>query len=92
MTVSGQKTIAIAGTAQPLGSQAVNSALVIKALAANSGLVFIGCDAEGTVSAGSGFQLAAGEQVVLRFAGDLAHVWLDAEVSGEGVCWMALEV
>ena len=42
MALSGQKTVTTAGTAVALGSQVVNAALMVKALAANTGLVFVG--------------------------------------------------
>lgn len=90
MAISGQKTVAAAGSAEALGNQAVVGALAVKALAANSGLVFIGNDGSGDVSSGSGFQLAAGQQITFEFTGSLSHLWVDAAVSGEGVCWIIL--
>lgn len=90
MAISGQKTIAAAGTPEPLGSQAVNGALAVKALATNSGMIFLGRDDAGAVGADCGFELAAGEQVAFAFNGHLSSLLLDAEVSGEGVCWIML--
>lgn len=90
MAISGQKTIAAAGTAEPLGSQAVNGALAVKALAANTGLIYLGNDGAGELAPGSGYELAAGEQVVFAYNGHLSSLLLDAEVSGEGVCWILL--
>jgi hypothetical protein len=95
MALSGQKTITTAGAAEALGSEPVNGSLTVKALAANTGLIFIGNDGVGNDGAGdvasdTGFQLAAGEQITFEFTGNLANLRLDAAVNGEGVCWIML--
>jgi hypothetical protein len=90
MALSGQKTVTTAGTAVALGSQAVIGSLIVKALAANTGLVFIGSDGSGDVDSSTGFQLAAGEQVTFEFTSSLSDLWLDSAVNGDGVCWIIL--
>jgi hypothetical protein len=87
MALSGQKAVTTAGTQVVLGSQVINGPLAIKALAANTGLVFIG---DSAVDSASGFQLAAAELIVFDFVGNLAQIWVDSAVNGEGVAWLAL--
>lgn len=89
MIISGQKAVTTAGTEVALGSQVINGPLMIKALSANTGLMFIG-NADGVVSSSTGFQLAAGASVVFDYVGDLASILVDSAVNGEGVCWLAL--
>jgi hypothetical protein len=90
--LSGQTTVAAAGAAEALGSQPIAGPLAVKALAANTGLVFIGNDGASDVSSANGFQLAAGEAIILNHVADLANIMVDAAVSGEGVCWLALNI
>ncbi len=88
---SGQKSVTTAGTEVALAvSQPVAGPVAIKALAANTGLVFIGNAGDGTVSSASGYQLSAGEQIVLNLVGDLAEIMVDSAINGEGVCWLIL--
>lgn len=90
MALSGQTTVTTAGTAVVLGSQYANAPVAVKALSTNSGLVYLGNDGEGDVSSASGFELAAGEVIVLDYAGHLGSILIDAAVSGEGVSWAIL--
>lgn len=83
---AGKKTVTTAGTDEVLASsQALISGVTVKALASNSGLVFVG--PEGVAST-TGFQLSAGEQVFIE-VGNLATVWLDVATNGEGVTYVA---
>lgn len=88
--LSGQRTVAAAGTAVALGNQPIAGPIAIKALAANTGLVFVGNDGASDVSSANGFQLAAGETIILNHVADLSNLYVDAAVNGEGVCWLAL--
>jgi hypothetical protein len=90
--ISGHKAITTAGTALVLGSLAINGPLMVKALAANTGLMFIGNDGANDVTSGNGLELAAAEVVVFDFVGNLASLWLDSAVNGEGVAWLQLNV
>lgn len=82
---NGKKTVTTAGTRVTLAaSQAVKS-VVIKALAANTGLIFVG---NGSVASTTGFELSAGDSVGLDVA-NLATVNLDSAVNGEGVSYIA---
>ena len=83
---NGKTAVTTAGTRVPLTTtQAVLSGVNIKALAGNSGIIYVG---NATVAAANGFQLAAGQSVFLEVA-NLATVYLDAGSSGEGVSWIA---
>lgn len=82
---SGQKTVTAAGTAEALASsQALLSGVYIKALAGNTGAVYVGNSA---VAAATGFVLAAGDLVFLEID-DLATVYIDAAENGEGVSYL----
>ena len=89
--ISGQKTITAAGTAERLHTGlAVNSAVMIKALPGNTGLVYVSNDGAGDVSSANGLPLSPGDSCVFLFVGDLREIWLDAAVNGEGVGWIIL--
>ena len=91
-TLSGQTTVTTAGTAVPLGSQPINGPLVVKALEANTNPVTIGNDGSNDVTLSNGLQLAAGDEVIFDFVGNLSSLWLDATTNGEGVAWLSLNV
>ena len=92
MTLSGQKTITAAGTAERLhDGLVVNGAVMVKALPANTGTAYIGNDGAGDVSSANGLPLSAGDAAVFAFVGDLREIWLDTTVNDEGVAWLILE-
>ena len=84
--VSGKKVVATATTAVALGTAAeIPSGIIrIKAEANNTGIIYVGPAA---VAAANGFELAAGEEIVLPIA-DLSFVYIDASVSTEGVTYI----
>ena len=88
--LTGQKTISAAGSAEELGSQTINAALLIKALDTNTDVVVVGNDGAGDVSSSNGMRLEPGDCLVMTFVGDLSALIVDAAVNGEGVCWMVL--
>jgi hypothetical protein len=90
--ISGQKTISSAGTAEPLGSQNGGGPLLVKALDTNTAVVALGNDGANDVTVSNGLRLEAGDAVVFNFVGNLASLWLDAAVNGEGVSWIILDV
>ena len=90
--ISGQKTVTAAGTAEALATaRQISSPLMIKALSTNTGLVYVG-QVSGDVSSANGMPLSAGESVVLINVGNLAEIWVDSAVNGEGVAWLMLDV
>jgi hypothetical protein len=93
MTIaSGQKTVTTAGTAVALGSGRIDGALLVKALDTNTGVVALGNDGGNDVTLSNGLRLQAGEVVVFEYLGELASLYLDAAVNGEGVSWIILNL
>lgn len=92
MAISGQKTVAVPGTEEALGTQAVNGPLMVKALDTNTDVVAIGNDGSGAVSTSTGLRLAAGDVAVFDYVGNLGSILVDVVVGGEGVSWLALNV
>lgn len=83
---SGVKAVAAAGTDEVLASsQALKSGVIIKAHSTNTGTIYVGPEG---VTAATGFRLSAGESVFVE-VDNLADVWLDCSVSGEGVSFIA---
>jgi hypothetical protein len=83
---NGQETVDSAGTAQAIGSsQAILSGVTVKALAGNSGIVYVG---NSSVAAANGFELSAGEQVFIE-AANVATVYVDSAENDDGVSWIA---
>mgnify|MGYP003612434561 CR=1 FL=1 len=82
---SGVKNVTTSGTRVALGASAVlTSGVTVKAKATNSGLIYVGGS---TVASSNGFQLAAGEEVFVE-VGNVATVYVDAAVNGEGVTYI----
>ncbi|HEX9028068.1 MAG TPA: hypothetical protein VF823_02760 [Anaerolineales bacterium] len=91
MALSGQKTVAAAGTAEALGSAQVSAPLMVKALDTNTGKVYIGNDGAGDVASANGLVLLSGEAVIFNWVGSLASLMVDVTVNGEGVAWILLD-
>lgn len=92
MALSGQKTVTTAGTAVNFASQVINGPVMIKALSTNTGIVALGNDGANDVTIANGIILSKSEAVIFQFVGNLASLWLDSYVSGEGVSWIQLSV
>ena len=90
--MSGQNTIAAAGTAEALGTGYIHGPLMVKALDGNAGLVYIGNDGAGDVASTNGLELSAGDAIVFDYVGSLADVIIDAANNDDGVAWMKLNV
>ena len=89
--LAGQKTVATAGTAEPLvaASQRVKS-LVVVAKKANLNQVYLGgADVASTTNDG----LDAAETITIEAVGwlDLADVFLDVDTNGEGINFYAVK-
>ena len=83
---TGKTSVTTAGTRVVLASSQRVYSVTVKALAANTGTIYVGGS---TVSSTTGFQLAASESVSMDI-GNLATVYLDASVSGEGVSYLGV--
>jgi hypothetical protein len=82
--VAGQKTVTTAGTQVALASSQAVKGVTIKALHANTGMIYVG----GSDVDSGDFVLDAGEQIFLEID-NLATVWIDSGVNGEGVSFIA---
>jgi hypothetical protein len=84
---NGQKTVSTAGSAEALAaSQAIVSGVHVKALIANTGKAYVG---NSGVSSSNGYELDPGESVFIEIA-NLATVYVDVAVNGEGVSYLAM--
>ncbi len=92
MALSGQTAVTTAGTAVALGSQQIAGPILVKALTANTGLVYVGNDGASDVTSANGYPLAAGDQVIFDHVANLSNVYVDSAVNGEGVAWIALNI
>ena len=81
---SGKTTVTTAGTQVVLSSSTATASVTIKALATNTGYIYVGAS---TVSSTDGFQLQAGE-VVSMDVDNLSDIWIDSSVNGEGVSYI----
>lgn len=89
--ISGQKTVTTAGTAVALGTLQVDEAILVKALDTNTGVVAVGNDGADDVTVSNGYRLLAGESVILAKVDNLAAIYVDSAVNGEGVSWIKLD-
>ena len=81
----GNTNVTTAGTEVALASStALTSGVTVKAKASNTGLIYVGLNG---VSSSTGFQLAAGEQIFIEID-NLATVYVDSAVNGEGVTYI----
>ena len=89
---SGQTTVAAAGTEVQLhAGLVINGPVMIKALPANTGIMYVG-NVNGAVSSTLGMPLSAGDAMIYDFVGNLNSIWVDASVSGEKVAWAQLDI
>lgn len=84
---SGRKTVTTPGTAVTLGASTAIKAIIVTTLQTNGDIVAVGGStvlaAEGTRN---GTPLYPGQSVVM-YINDLASVYIDAVVAGEGVAF-----
>jgi len=83
---NGINTVATAGTQEALASSQAVKSVTIKALSTNTGLIYVG---DSSVSSTTGLQLSAGDSVSLDIA-NLATVYIDSAVNGEGVSYLGI--
>lgn len=83
---TGQVVVPTAGTAVPLSPGfAIMAGVKIKALAANTGDIYVG---DSAVYAAEGFVLDAGESEFFEIDNP-GKIWIDASVNGDGVSYFA---
>lgn len=79
----GTKVVTTAGTGVVLAASTPSKFVVIRALLANTGTIYVGgSDVDKTTQ--NGVSLEAG-QATVSFVDNLADIWIDATVNGEGV-------
>jgi hypothetical protein len=89
--LSSQKTVTAAGTAEALGTLQIDGALLVKALDTNTDIVAIGNDGADDVTTSNGYRLSAGQALIFDHVDNLAAIFIDAAVNGEGVSWLKLD-
>ena len=85
--LSGQITVATAGTAVQGPDVALKGGAYVKAMGANGGKVYVGNDGLDDVTTLNGYELAAGEVSIWR-VDNMNKLWFDAATSGDKFCWM----
>jgi len=81
----GVKTVTTAGTDVVLADTTPAKWVIVQAQTDNTGIVAVGAlGVDATVATGTGVALAAGESVTL-LCNNLADIFIDATVSGDGV-------
>jgi len=87
---TGQTTVSTAGTAVQLNnSGSLMHEVKVKALAGNSGLVYLGIS---TVSATTGYELGANQELTISFSPlggrvSASHLWVDAATNNDKISW-----
>lgn len=81
---TGQKTVTTAGTQVVLAASTSCSGVTIRALTANTGIIYVG---DSSVDSTNGFQINATQEVFVKID-DINKVYIDSSVNGEGVSWI----
>ena len=90
MALAGQVTVTTAGTAVQ-GTDQVCNLIALVAHPDNTDAIWVGNDEANDVTNSNGFPLNAnGPPIVMSLAGNLNELWVDADVSGEKLCWLRL--
>ena len=85
--ISGQITVTTAGTEVQGGNVPLTNGVLIKALGANTGKMYVGNDGAGAIASTTGYELSA-DQVIFVQVDNLNKLWFDSSVNGEKVCWL----
>lgn len=81
--VSGQKTVAVAGTAVALGGDVDVRELIVVANPDNGGNIYVGPD---TVDSSTGIKLPPGG-ILPCGSVSLSEIFIDSDMSGEGISY-----
>ena len=85
--MSGQIIIDTAGTAERGSAVSLPNGVWVKALAGNTGKVYVGNDGAGDVTSSNGFELSQGNVILIQVS-NLSDLWFDAATNGDGFCWI----
>jgi hypothetical protein len=83
--IHGRIVVATAGTAV-IGDTCQGSVFLIKALAGNAGIGYVG-NVLGDVAAANGFELSAKEELLIEI-NNLNQLWFDVASNGDAFCWI----
>lgn len=83
--LNGSVVVTTGGTAVALAVSTTITSVVVKAKYGNTGTIYIG---NATVDSSNGVELQAGDAISIDID-DLAKVYVDASVNGEGVDYLA---
>jgi len=83
---NGQKTVTHAGTAEVLGASTAIQSIVIQALGANTGFIYVG---DSGVDSTNGYVLRRNASVAFDID-NLDDIYIDASVNGEGVSYLTV--
>lgn len=87
--VNGQTTVGTSVVQLTTDTSQLVAGVVVKALAANTGKIYVGKSSSGTpVSAANGFELSAGQSATFRVT-QPADLWAISDTAGQTVCWHA---
>ena len=89
--LSGQITVTTAGTAVVGTTTAEYKGFYIKALAGNTGIVYVGNDGANDVTSGNGYELSPGQDIYIE-VNNLADLYFDSAEDGDKFCWIAVHV
>lgn len=84
---TGQKTVAVAGTAEVLPTQAVagGSKVAVKALPTNTGKVYVGSSQVNAQTHTTAWILSPGDPPLMFSLQNWNAIWIDVQTAGEGV-------
>ena len=85
---SGQKDVAVAGTAEQLITVNKAGKVIVKAKSGNTGAIYIGFSSNSLSS--NGYILLMDESVEFKLDG-LNNIYIDSSVNGEGVSYIGVE-
>ena len=85
--MSGQITVTTAGTEVQGSNVSLPNGAYIKALAGNTGKVYVGNDGAGAVTSSNGFELSAGNMILIQVS-NLSDLWFDSATNGDKFCWI----
>ena len=88
--LSGQKTVATAGTAVQASTDTTVRDYMLRANPGNTGNIAIGNDGANDVTVNNGLVLAKTDPPI-PFRGSLSDVWVDAATNGDKLCWFRVD-
>ncbi|MHA1852586.1 MAG: hypothetical protein ACTSUF_03655 [Candidatus Heimdallarchaeaceae archaeon] len=85
--ITNQSTVPTPGTPTEVISTVKTYLVIIRAHTTNTGNIYVGGQG---VTPATGFILGAGESLAIPIDNLKKRIWIDADVAGEGVSWIAL--